>query len=102
MAISLETGRQRNEVNNIREILRTSRKVNKRQSSCSPNLFAWSTKGSSKLAPGASDESFTAEDHEILWGVLGSRELSESKVSEACAEALTIGNSAEHTEQWRH
>ena len=80
------------------ETLRTSRKVNKRQSSRSPKLFAWSTKGSSKLAPGANDES-TAEVHEILWGVLGSRELSESKVAEPRAEALTIGYSAEWTEQ---
>ena len=92
MAISLETGRQQ-EISG--ETLRTSRKVNKRQSSRSPNLFAWSTKGSSKLAPGASDESSTAEVHEIFWGVLGSRELSDSKVSEPCAEALTIGYSAE-------
>jgi len=102
MTISLETG-----VNGMKwaisgETLRTSRKVNKRQSSRSPSLFAWSTKGSSKLAPGASDEPPTGEVQEILWGVLGSRELSELKVSEPCAEALTISYSVEQTEQWRH
>ena len=84
------------------ETLHTSRKVNKRQSSRSPKLFAWSTKGSSKLAPGANDESFIAEVHEILWGVPGSRELSESNVAEPFAEALTIGYSAEYTEQWKN
>ncbi len=51
--------------------------------------------GSSKLAPGASDEFSTAEVHEILLGVLGSRELLKSEISEPSTEALAGGCSAE-------